>query len=203
MGRLMFLYFLQKKGWLGKEGQAAATGSRLQPDPDYLQRKFTEVTGRSDGTAFYGKFLKPLFSKVLCVPRRDRPAAITRQFGEIPFLNGGLFHQSEIEKRFPDLIIADSGFCAVLDPDNGLFRRYHFTVREDQPLDRQVAVDPEMLGKIFEQQVVGRDIKGAFYTPSPVVDYMCRESLRGVYCLRVVIRFPRTAGKITGQARYH
>lgn len=178
MGRLMFLYFLQRKGWLGREGRGSSGGGKLEADPNYLQRRFSEVVAKSEGEAFYQKFLKPLFFEVLCVPRRERPASITRQFGEIPFLNGGLFHKSEIEKKHPGIAIADTAFAGVLDPETGLFRRYHFTVREDQPLDRQVAVDPEMLGKIFEQQVVGRDVKGAFYTPAPVVDYMCRESLK-------------------------
>lgn len=178
LGRLMFLYFLQKKDWLGREGQAKSSDGKLVPDPDYLQRKFEESCQKPGASDFYARFLQPLFLDVLCTPRRERSAALTRKFGEIPFLNGGLFHKSEIEKAHPDLKIPDAAFDPILNPESGLFRRYSFTVREDEPLDRQVAVDPEMLGKIFERQVVGREVKGAFYTPAPVVDYMCRESLK-------------------------
>jgi hypothetical protein len=189
MGRLMFLYFLQKKGWLGLEGEAKASGGRLNPDYDYLQRKYGEYVGRK-GKSFYANFLRRLFFEVLCVERRQRKAAITREFGEIPFLNGGLFHKCEVEReaerKRKAIAIPDEAFEPILadDIETGLFRHYNFTVREDEPLEREVAVDPEMLGKVFEQQVVGREVKGAFYTPQPVVDYMCRESLKAFLLTR-------------------
>ncbi|MCY4553441.1 MAG: Eco57I restriction-modification methylase domain-containing protein, partial [Candidatus Poribacteria bacterium] len=59
-----------------------------------------------------------------------------------------------------------------------LFERYNFTVTESTPLDIEVAVDPEMLGKVFEELVTGRHDTGSYYTPRPVVSFMCRESLK-------------------------
>src|SRR5204862_4831395 len=61
----------------------------------------------------------------------------------------------------------------------GLFYRYNFTVEESTPLDIEVAVDPEMLGKVFEELVTGRHESGSYYTPRPVVSFMCREALKG------------------------
>lgn len=182
LGRLMFLYFLQKKGWLGIAGQTSAKGARLQPDYAYLEGHFDRVTShakaKSNSTAFYDDFLTGLFFNVLNVPRGERPPQVTRKYGEIPFLNGGLFHRTDEELYHKDrLHIPDEVFGKVFDPRNGLFLKYNFTVKEDEPLDVIVAVDPEMLGLVFERQVVEREVKGAFYTPLSVVGFMCQRSL--------------------------
>jgi hypothetical protein len=173
-GRLMFLHFLQKKGWLGW-APAPDRDEQATPDFEYLQAKYEELRGSEDPASFYRSFLRPLFFEVLCEPRRSRLAEVARRFGDVPFLNGGLFHKTEVEREHPDLSISNPAFAKMLDREKGIFSRYRFTVREDQPLEREVAVDPEMLGKIFEQQVVEREKKGAFYTPRAVVDYMCQE----------------------------
>ena len=93
----------------------------------------------------------------------------------MPFLNGGLFEETDLDKRkdidIPDIIIEQ-----ILD---GLFERFNFTVMESTPYDVEVAVDPEMLGKVFEELVTGRHDSGAYYTPRPVVSFMCREALKG------------------------
>ncbi len=96
-------------------------------------------------------------------------------FGSVPFLNGGLFEQTGLDQR-EDITVPDAAIEQVLD---GLFDRFNFTVMESTPFDIEVAVDPEMLGKVFEELVTGRHDSGAYYTPRPVVSFMCREALKG------------------------
>ena len=95
--------------------------------------------------------------------------------GNPPFLNGGLFEQTELDQR-GDITMPDAAIEQVL---SGLFDRFNFTVMESTPFDIEVAVDPEMLGKVFEELVTGRHDSGAYYTPRPVVSFMCREALKG------------------------
>ncbi len=96
-------------------------------------------------------------------------------FGEVPFLNGGLFEETGLDRR-SGVTVPDGAVERVL---RGLFDRFNFTVMESTPFDVEVAVDPEMLGKVFEELVTGRHDTGAYYTPRPVVSFMCREALKG------------------------
>ena len=102
----------------------------------------------------------------------ESSAAVERR-GEVPFLNGGLFEMQEYDSRNA-VHIPNEKFAEILK----LFERYNFTVTESTPLDIEVAVDPEMLGKVFEELVTGRHGTGSYYTPRPVVSFMCRESLK-------------------------
>ncbi|MGF1489434.1 MAG: Eco57I restriction-modification methylase domain-containing protein [Prochloraceae cyanobacterium] len=95
--------------------------------------------------------------------------------GTVPYLNGGLFEQDE-EDKDAKIIIPDDCIDSIL---HDLFQRFAFTVTESTPLDVEVAVDPEMLGKVFEELVTGRHESGSYYTPKPIVSFMCRESLKG------------------------
>ena len=85
----------------------------------------------------------------------------------------GLFEMQEYDAR-NDIHIPNDKFAEILK----LFERYNFTVTESTPLDIEVAVDPEMLGKVFEELVTGRHDTGSYYTPRSVVSFMCRESLK-------------------------
>lgn len=96
--------------------------------------------------------------------------------GDVPFLNGGLFEESEIDRKCREATVSDKAFDLIL---GGLFERFNFTVSESTPYDVEVAVDPEMLGKVFEELVIERHQSGAYYTPRPVVAFMCREALKG------------------------
>ena len=98
---------------------------------------------------------------------------IKERRGEIPFLNGGLFEMQDYDNRNA-IHIPNDAFAEILE----LFERYNFTVTESTPIDIEVAVDPEMLGKVFEELVTGRHDTGSYYTPRPVVSFMCRESLK-------------------------
>ena len=96
-------------------------------------------------------------------------------YGSVPFLNGGLFEETDLDKR-EGVTVPDDAIKPIL---TDLFDRFNFTVMESTPFDVEVAVDPEMLGKVFEELVTGRHESGSYYTPRPVVSFMCREALKG------------------------
>ncbi len=162
MNRLMFLRFIERKGWLTPPG--------AEKSKDYLRLLFE--AGGYRGKSFYAGRLRKLFFEALAVEGKQEHEAI----GKVPFLNGGLFEESPLDKRVDN--IADAAFTPLLGPE-GLLYRYNFTVQESTPLDIEVAVDPEMLGKVFEELVTGRHESGSYYTPRPVVSFMCREALKG------------------------
>ncbi len=186
MNRMMFCWFIQQKGWLGHEREYL---SRLweQANPSDTARFLSD-----DG--FYREMLRPLFFHMLNTPWEDRDPAIVERMGEIPYLNGGLFEEGDLDQR-TDIRVPNRaiGLLLHLRPGEdhlprGLFLRWNFTVEESTPQDVQVAVDPEMLGKVFEElmnEVTGargdtrRHEMGAYYTPRPIVRFMCREALKG------------------------
>lgn len=167
LGQIVFLYFLQKKGWLGvRQGENWGTGSK-----NFLSDLFKQTSPQQN---FFNDVLEPLFYEALAIERRDN--VYTRLNVKIPFLNGGLFEPvGNYNWRNIDMLIDNSVFKSIFDT----FDLYNFTVREDEPLEKEVAVDPEMLGKVFENllEVDDRKSKGAFYTPREIVHYMCQESL--------------------------
>ena len=133
---------------------------------------------------FFDDYLEPFFYEGLNKRRKNQ---FYKLFNcKIPFLNGGLFeplegyHWKEVKFEIPNRIFSNSKekgkeADGILD----IFDRYNFTINEDEPLEKEVAVDPEMLGKIFENLLDGKDrkAKGAFYTPREIVHYMCQESI--------------------------
>ncbi len=152
--RLMFVYFLSRKGWL-----------RLDEETDYLNALLRDYESDEHASNFFRDRLTHLFFDGLNNPdSRD-----------VPFLNGGLFERTELDRR-PDVTVPDDAIKPLL---RNLFDRFNFTVMESTPFDIEVAVDPEMLGKVFEELVTGRHASGAYYTPRPVVAFMCREALKG------------------------
>ncbi len=166
MGRIVFLYFLQSKGWLA---------GNLHYMHDLFHGASEEV--KAD---FLDKVLEPMFFGLLNTKPEDRSAApLVNGVGvkyipgadQIPYLNGGLFQQEqidEVDSRFPAEM-----FRSLFD----FFDSYNFTIDENDPNDAEVGVDPEMLGKIFENLLEDNKDKGAFYTPKEIVRYMCQESL--------------------------
>ena len=164
--RLMFVYFLQRKGWLEFRG-----------DKDYLKALWNDYRrNRGEADNFHVNWLQSLFFTGLNNPdSRDVTAGTVPLLGKVPFLNGGLFEQGVLDTR-DGVTVPDEAIEAVL---TGLFDRFNFTVMESTPFDIEVAVDPEMLGKVFEELVTGRHESGSYYTPRPVVSFMCREALKG------------------------
>ena len=178
LGQIVFLYFLQKKGWLGApKGEPITNGER-----QFIQKLFNQ--SQVEGTNFYNGYLKYLFYEALAKERKDH--YYNRLDCQIPFLNGGLFEahhawESDVIK-IPDRFFRNQDKTKGGDLGTGVldvFDRYNFTIKEDEPLEKEVAVDPEMLGKVFENmlEIKERKSKGAFYTPREIVHYMCQESL--------------------------
>jgi type I restriction-modification system DNA methylase subunit len=173
--RLLFLYFVQRKGWLNRQR-------------DYLFRNFTRFAEDAPTkTTFLENFLRPLFVKLSTEgSQADIPGH------DLPFLNGGLFadeygdeHHDEIARRHHELRIGNEVFRSVFDD---LLERYNFTIQEDSPTNYEVAIDPEMLGQIFEELILTdeesetqgkskRHDTGSHYTRRPIVHYLCRDSL--------------------------
>src|SRR6266478_7080 len=181
MGQIVFLYFIQKKGWLGVEkGKDWGSGPH-----DFLRRLVRGDYGKYEN--FFNDLLEPLFYDTLATDRGHE--AWCKRFNcRIPFLNGGLFepladydwrktyivlpnHLFTNNERFDDF----STGTGLLD----MFDRYNFTVNEAEPLEKEVAIDPEMLGKVFENLIEENLRKGlgSYYTPREIVHYMCQESL--------------------------
>ena len=163
--RLMFVYFLSRKGWL-----------RFQDSADYLNALWQDYNPETASADFYTTRLRPLFFSGLNNPdSRDLTVGLNTLIGKVPFLNGGLFDETDLDKH-DGIAVPDAIIHQIL---TGLFDRFNFTVMESTPYDVEVAVDPEMLGKVFEELVTGRHDSGAYYTPRTVVSFMCREALKG------------------------
>lgn len=240
MGQIVFLYFLQKKGWLGvkawpdklteKEYKNAyyARGAKsrelipfvyrsvgdgayrvsanalqhisdtdeevlaqcVKGNPwgsgprDFMRRLFNIAVQKNQN--FYSELLEPLFYDALNRNRGEQgycPALHCR----IPFLSGGLFEPIDgydwehNDFAIPNEVFSNEASKGKRNADGilDIFDRYNFTMSEDEPMEREVAIDPEMLGKVFENllEVKDRKSKGAFYTPREIVHYMCQESL--------------------------
>ena len=163
--RLLFVHFVSRKGWL-----------KLNGDTDYLNALWQDYKASPSSTNFYRERLRTLFFDGLNNPQSPNPTSrVQSLIGEVPFLNGGLFEETDLDRRAVDAVPDDAIVPLLTD----LFNHYNFTVMEATPLDTEVAVDPEMLGKLFEETVNERHSNGAYYTPRPVVSFMCREAIKG------------------------
>lgn len=164
MGRITFLHFLQRKGW-------------MNGDLNYLQNMFNKSSHKDN---YLDTVLEPLFFGILNTIPKEREKvfniyswdkSLLAEWKNIPYLNGGLFELTEDDK--PKTIFPAEYFQRLFD----FFSEYNFTIDENDPNDAEVGVDPEMLGKIFENLLEDNKDKGAFYTPKEIVQYMCQESL--------------------------
>jgi hypothetical protein len=166
LGRIVFLQFLQKKGWMGV---SANTPEWTGGNSKFLQSLFAKSNNKNK---FHSTELKDLFFKTLNSKRTNdiAPESLGKDI-KIPYLNGGLFDKDisfENSIDFPEKY-----FAQLLD----FFEQYNFTIDENDPYDSEVGIDPEMLGHIFENLLEENREKGAFYTPKEIVHYMCQESL--------------------------
>ena len=158
MGRLVFLQFLQKKGWLG----VPVNKEWGEGDSEFIQNLFAQT---KDKDHFIDNVLESLFDDL----NSENEKKLTQY--RTPYLNGGLFERDATdETEFP---LPAKYMQSMLD----FFASYNFTIDENDPDDAEVGVDPEMLGRIFENLLEDNKDKGAFYTPKEIVSYMCRESL--------------------------
>ena len=140
-------------------------------DPDYLYKLFHNAKYKD---SFYSDYLVPLFFETLNNPLSQSD---NNEF-RFPYLNGGLFDRSQ-DFQYDKIALPSEIFEKLFET----FNNYNFTIYEDAPDEQTVAVDPEMLGHIFENLLEDNKDKGAFYTPKDVVHYMCRESLQNYICV--------------------
>ena len=156
-GRIVFLYFLQRKGWLDGNRQ-------------YMHDLFVNSDKKDD---FLDGVLEPLFFEVLNTdkPYRSEAAKTLPGSENIPYLNGGLFAKDDIDDR--TCVFSAEYFSKLFD----FLDSYNFTIDENDTDDAEIGIDPEMFGRIFENLLEDNKDKGAFYTPKEIVNYMCRESI--------------------------
>ena len=195
LGQIVFLYFIQKKGWLG-----VAKGGNWGDGPrNFLRQLADRAIGEKK--CLFNDVLEPLFYDTLATDRGH--AAWCKIFAcRIPFLNGGLFEPlagyewKKTDIDLPNALFANTTRSDVGDTGTGILDvldRYNFTVNEAEPLEHEVAIDPEMLGKVFENLIEDNRRKGlgAFYTPREIVHFMCQESLINYLDTRLRYHLPR------------
>ena len=180
MGRVLFLWFLQAKRWLGEPGgQGSVT---------YLLDLWYKRSDTAEGD-YYSGILAPIFFDAMATGSSSQGGHPV--LGYVPYLNGGLFRRSALEDRINDageVSLPDEVFDPHPDDEEaqkrtllGLLSRYRFTTRESTPDDQSVDPDPELLGRVFENLYQGdeRRKSGTYYTPREIVHFMCREALDG------------------------
>lgn len=203
LGQIVFLYYLQKKGWFGVPRDSEwGDGSK-----QFLRELFAGKHGRYAN--FFNDILEPLFYEALRIDRSHDDHYYSRFNCRIPFLNGGLFDPMgnydwvRADILLPNDLFSNQNKTKEGDTGDGIldiFDRYNFTVREDEPFEKEVAIDPELLGKAYEKfnairpdnydefvQALrsgkkGEESKfnkqyGVYYTPREIVHYMCQQSL--------------------------
>jgi len=203
LGQIVFLYFLQKKSWFGVgRDDSWGTGSK-----HFLRELFKKTHG--DYSNFFNDILEPLFYEALRIDRSHADDYYSRFNCKIPFLNGGLFDPIgnydwvHTDIPLPDNLFSNTNMTKEGDIGDGIldiFDRYNFTVKEDEPLEKEVAIDPELLGKAYEKfnairpdnfEEYKKALKsgkkgdeskfnkqfGVYYTPREIVHYMCQQSL--------------------------
>lgn len=160
VSRLLFLAFLEAKGW-------------LDGDRGFLGSRYDLCMGAGGG--FHHRVLLPLFFGTLNTPA-SRRARVARAFGRVPFLNGGLFTRTPVERRAGRWRFSDAALGALLE---GVFQRFRFVAREDSATWSDAAVDPEMLGRVFESLMEAGERKaaGVFFTPQPLVEHVADMAL--------------------------
>jgi len=158
LDRLMFIYFIQKKGF-------------LDDDMDYLVNKFQESKARG-ANQFYRKFLVPLFFEGFAKEEKDRSTEVNQLLGKVPYLNGGLFLPHQLELAYEESInISDAAFERLFD----FFGRYSWHL-DYRPLRADNEINPDVLGYIFEKYINQKQM-GAYYTKEDITDYICKNTI--------------------------
>lgn len=166
LNRLMFVYFLQKKGFLDKEDRA------------YLRTRLEE--SRKEGAdLYYSRFLKLLFFEGLAKPEAERSAEARRVVGEVCYLDGGLFLPHKVEIENPEIRIPDAAFEEIFD----LFEKYSWNLN-DTPGGDDNEINPDVLGYIFERYINQKQF-GAYYTRPEITRYLCEKAIHPLILERV------------------
>ena len=193
INRLLFLALVQKKGWLIPPGTQSEGRAK-----EYLFALYDGANPQVNDFDFHER-MRQLFFQGLCEPDEKirKSNANLHRFGSVPYLHGSLFEAGKYEQQsgqYADLgwIKLPNGFYGELIGPDGVFRKFNFTISESTPDDVEVAVDPEMLGLVFEELMTLREAQessrrrgddprhatGSYYTPRNIVQFMCREALK-------------------------
>jgi hypothetical protein len=167
LNRLMFVYFLQKKGFINRG------------NTKYLRQKLTESQQRGPDR-FYSEFLETLFFEGLAKPERDRSPEATTMLGQVCYLNGGLFLKHAIElNQCYSIQIPDQAFDRVFT----LFDGYSWHL-DDRPGGKPDEINPDVLGYIFEKYI-NQKAFGAYYTRPEITEYLCDRTINKLILDRV------------------
>lgn len=166
LNRLMFVYFLQRKGFIDNG------------DLDYLQNKLKQSQQRGED-CFFREFLQTLFFEGFAKPEAERKPEAQALIGRVKYLNGGLFLKHRIEQDYPNIAIADEGFEKIL----GLFSRYSWNL-DDTPGGKGDEINPDVLGYIFEKYI-NQKAFGAYYTRPEITEYLCDRTINKLILDRV------------------
>jgi hypothetical protein len=159
LNRLMFIYFIQKKGFLGNN------------NPNYLRDKLSESKRRGKDL-FYREFLCPLFFEGFAKNEAERSAAAKTLLRKVPYLNGGLFLRHQIEERYGNAIqISDTAFEKLF----AFFEQYHWHL-DERALKRDDEINPDILGYIFEKYINQKQM-GAYYTREDITGYISQTAV--------------------------
>lgn len=169
LSRIMFLYFIQRKRWLGE-------------NPEFLETYWKKYENAAPTkNSFVSSWLATLFFEAFnkgYTHPQWMPRDLDETIANAPYLNGGLFRPNELDKLH-SVKINDYDFETIFE----FYQRYNFTITEDSPLDQLVAVDPEMIGKVYESLIRISEIEertespGVVYTPRTEIALMCRLAL--------------------------
>ncbi|MGB3691100.1 MAG: DNA methyltransferase, partial [Spirulinaceae cyanobacterium] len=165
LNRLMFVYFLQRKGF-------------IDGDLDYLQNKLAQSKARGENR-YYPEFLTALFFAGFGQREVERDEVVVELIGKVKYLNGGLFLEHPIEQKYKDIAIADAAFEEVLD----LFSRYSWNL-DDTPEGKDDEINPDVLGYIFEKYINQKEY-GAYYTRPEITEYLCDRTINKLIVDRV------------------
>ena len=172
LNRVMFIYFVSKKRWLNENLKFMKWF--------WTRYKEERNKGAFDKDSFYEKWLRVIFFEVfnnMPYALKELPTDVMEALSNVPFLNGGLFRETDTDKL--PIKIEDSLFKKIFN----FFEKYNFTIKEDMPLEKEVAINPQMIGYVYEslanvaEEIYDRTDLGIFYTPRVEVDFMCRRSL--------------------------
>jgi hypothetical protein len=158
LNRLMFVYFIQKKGFLNN-------------DPDYLRHRLVECQGTGKG-GFYKNLLCPLFFEVFAKKEDERTPDVSQLLGKVPYLNGGIFLKHQIEEAYGEQIqIPDTAFEKLFD----FFDQYQWHL-DERPLRADNEINPDVLGYIFEKYINQKQM-GAYYTKEDITEYISKNTI--------------------------
>lgn len=165
LNRLMFIYFLQKKGFIDNSNQ------------DYLYTKLLATQKQAGKNEYYNTFLKTLFFDGFAKAEPLRNAATNKMLGKIKYLNGGLFLKHKIEEKYPSIAIPDIAFKNLLQSvePKGLFEHFSWSL-DDTPGGNDNEINPDVLGYIFEKYI-NQKAFGAYYTRTEITEYLCEQTV--------------------------